>query len=252
MNSHIVDIDASRGEDHMKCPYCDSENRDNATCCEKCEMPLNLIREETARHQKPMKIHEPLLLSDDELLFHEGCPHCGAPYSNCVPLVKSELSGSGGYSLFSGCCGTVLLGPLGLLCGLRRQSFSTSNQTWWACRRCGKEFLERDVAVDVADSCVWKAVGVTLVVSLISSALSTLFGPNEWIRDITLLAIVGIWFTLPEVIAQATGYPFKQLLEGEERKSFYKKCIFFGIIAFCFGLKIGDVIAEFLIALLLE
>lgn len=236
----------------MKCPYCDSENQDNATCCEKCEMPLNLIREENVRTPKPMKTPPPVMFSYEELLFQGGCPHCGAPYSDCVPLVKTTFSGSGGYSLFSGCCGTVLLGPLGLLCGLRRQSFSSSNQTWWACRRCGKEFLERDVAVDVADSWTWKIAGITFVVSAIWAALTVFLGPNDWVRNIALLMIAGVWFGLPEIIAESTGYPFKQLLEGEERKSFYKKCVFWGLLAFFLGLKIGDSVMNFLIAFLME
>lgn len=120
----------------MKCPYCGYENSEGAAICEMCEMPLQQLtrkrqhgRPETPQTQKadrPIRVHQ---LEEQFEIPSVGCPNCGTSLCDCAPIVKTTVKSSGGgYGLFSGCCGTILLGPLGLLCGLRTIIRNTLSQ----------------------------------------------------------------------------------------------------------------------------
>lgn len=84
-----------------------------------------------------------------EIINEEGatrndvvCPFCGE--ENCQPMQKSitEVKQKG-YGWGSGCCGMLLLGPFGLLCGLCRtgSKVKTTSELWWTCMKCGKQHL---------------------------------------------------------------------------------------------------------------
>lgn len=46
-----------------------------------------------------------------------------------------------GYGLGKGCCGYIVFGPLGLLCGLCGMGEGKkSNKAYWICNECGKKF----------------------------------------------------------------------------------------------------------------
>ena len=53
---------------------------------------------------------------------------------------------------------------------------------------------------------------------------------------------------LPEQIKGATGYSMQQLMVHEERVEFYKKCAFYGVIAFFIGAATGGKGMEFLLS----
>lgn len=237
----------------MKCPYCGWDNRDDASSCEMCEMPLNAVikkrppaRDTTAQSSG---IEQTAWSANAEELSYAFCPHCGNPLDNCSPVSKTTITSSGGgYGLFSGCCGTVILGPLGLLCGLRRQSISSSSQTWWVCKKCGKEFVEQEQAKEIVEKTITSAATTTFIISAMWQVVFAFTGYSDWLRDIALLAIAGTWIVLPEGIRQSTGYMIKQLLTSDERIEFYKKCVFYGIIGFFLGAVIGGKAMEFLFA----
>jgi len=65
------------------------------------------------------------------------CPKCGAV--GCVPQYKQNVSG-GGYGCCQGVLGSLILGPLGLLCGACGRSVKTTNNLVWICPKCGHEF----------------------------------------------------------------------------------------------------------------
>lgn len=70
------------------------------------------------------------------------CPFCGA--DSCQPMQKTTTeTTTKGYGWGSGCCGMLLLGPFGLLCGLCGASSKskTSSELWWTCLKCGKQHL---------------------------------------------------------------------------------------------------------------
>ena len=227
----------------MRCPYCGSENRDDAVSCEICEMPLK--QAPTRRPVARQNIARPTY---EEPVFFGACPQCGAPLNDCTPVSKTSVKSSGGgYGLFSGCCGMVLLGPLGLLCGLKKQNITSSNLTWWVCRRCGKEFVEKETAKEIANSAITSASIRTFVIAAIWAFLFETIYFDTWVRNIALLAIAGIWGVMPTGIKEATGYTLKELFTAEERKSFYKQCAFYGIMALVLGLVICTKAIEFLL-----
>lgn len=237
----------------MNCPYCGSDNRDDAVSCEICEMPLNIrsrqksvARPATTQSSNMKQIRQPV---DIEPSPYAACPHCGNPLHECTPVSKTTVTTSGGgYGFFSGCCGTILLGPLGLLCGLRKQSITSSSQTWWVCKKCGKEFVEEEAAKALVGESITGAATTTFIISVIWQIVFAVIGYSHWVRDISLLAIAGVWITLPEGIKQSTGYSIKQLLTSEERIEFYKKCAFYGVIGFFLGAAIGGKAMDYLLS----
>lgn len=65
------------------------------------------------------------------------CPKCGC--NDCQPINESYTTGRG-YGAGKGCCGYLLLGPIGLLCGACGSGSRTTNQLYWVCKKCGYKF----------------------------------------------------------------------------------------------------------------
>ncbi len=61
------------------------------------------------------------------------CPKCGSEN-----VQYSTKTSGGGYSTGNGCCGYMLLGPLGLLCGACGSG--TETEEFWICNDCGQKF----------------------------------------------------------------------------------------------------------------
>lgn len=66
------------------------------------------------------------------------CPKCGSEDIHFATSHESK-SFSGG----NACCGFLLAGPIGILCGLCGAGSST--KSFWVCRHCGAEFQADDV-----------------------------------------------------------------------------------------------------------
>ncbi len=62
------------------------------------------------------------------------CPKC-----NSEDIQFTSSTTSKGVSVRNSCCGYILLGPLGLLCGLHKAG-ETSTSEFWVCRNCGARF----------------------------------------------------------------------------------------------------------------
>lgn len=65
------------------------------------------------------------------------CPKCGG---NHLQVVNESNTSGGGFSASNGCCGYILLGPLGLLCGTCGSKTKTTNKTFFVCMDCGNKF----------------------------------------------------------------------------------------------------------------
>lgn len=61
------------------------------------------------------------------------CPKCGSEHIQFVSNTSSK-----GFSAGNACCGSVMFGPLGLLCGAC--GAGTKKEEYWICRGCGNKF----------------------------------------------------------------------------------------------------------------
>ncbi len=65
------------------------------------------------------------------------CPVCGC--DNCQVINETTTSGKD-FSAGKACCGAVLLGPFGILCGACGKGKQTQNAAYWICPQCGHKF----------------------------------------------------------------------------------------------------------------
>lgn len=65
------------------------------------------------------------------------CPKCGS--ENCQ-LITNTYSEGKDFSAGKGCCGVLLAGPVGILCGFCGEGRKTKTDNFWVCNRCGKKW----------------------------------------------------------------------------------------------------------------
>lgn len=93
----------------------------------------NLFEEE--KHRRKMEeLSEQKLQMLEESFVH--CPRCGS--RNCFMTIDSKTKTSSGF--WDACCGYILLGPIGLLCGVCGRDTTTKTKSYWKCGNCGEKF----------------------------------------------------------------------------------------------------------------
>lgn len=65
------------------------------------------------------------------------CPRCES--DNCQILNEIKVVGKD-FSASKGCCGYILLGPIGVLCGACGGGKKTENTQYWICNNCGNKW----------------------------------------------------------------------------------------------------------------
>ena len=65
------------------------------------------------------------------------CPKCGNVYLQST--TETTTKGKD-FSATQGCCGAILFGPIGLLCGMCGQGRQYKSTTYWLCPNCGNKF----------------------------------------------------------------------------------------------------------------
>lgn len=66
------------------------------------------------------------------------CPSCGNNNCHIIQEVETKQKGFG---VCEGICGYLILGPIGLLCGLCGMGEGrTSKKAYWVCNDCGSKF----------------------------------------------------------------------------------------------------------------
>lgn len=71
------------------------------------------------------------------------CPRCGSHNVQYAPVTAVNSSG---YSCCTGCCGGLLLGPLGLLLGMCGMGTKSTTTVSWMCNNCGRQFVTAEQA----------------------------------------------------------------------------------------------------------
>ena len=112
------------------CKECGGANKPNVKYCEFCgkELVEPEAKKETVVQKQEIIIKKE---EDDDVV---KCPKCGSKQVEFVTQTKTKgVSGS------KACCGWVLLGPLGAICGMSGAGKSSS-KTIRKCKKCGYEF----------------------------------------------------------------------------------------------------------------
>lgn len=65
------------------------------------------------------------------------CSKCGCDDSQIINEVKTTGKD---FSASKGCCGFVLAGPIGILCGACGKGKQTQNTQYWVCNNCGRKW----------------------------------------------------------------------------------------------------------------
>lgn len=150
------------------------------------------------------------------------CPFCGA--EDCQPMQKSTTEiKQKNYGWGSGCCGMLLLGPFGLLCGLCGAGSKTkvTSELWWTCTKCGKQHLALDDALKK-----WDAMIDALLVDSVMLAIVGAIVRYLDIGILTALVVIGS-FAFPLVmiygayqeLSEELGAPIDNYLNPEQKKT---------------------------------
>ncbi len=110
INNEIIETICTEGEP-VYCHKCGTQHSTNDKYCKNCGASLKNYENE-----------------EDEV----RCPNCGSKNIDFVTYQASSNFDKG-----DACCGYLLCGPIGLLCGAKDK---TEARTVRKCKKCGKEF----------------------------------------------------------------------------------------------------------------
>lgn len=122
----------------MKCIYCGQELAEGSIYCNYCGKPQTESGQPAgpAPQAVPKREAAPAPASPERNVLK--CPKCGSTRLQFVTKVKTK-----GVSVSDACCGYIILGPLGLLCGLCGAG-SSDTEEGWVCQNCGVRFTTKD------------------------------------------------------------------------------------------------------------
>lgn len=184
----------------MYCPKCGKELPEGAQFCPNCgnnvsPPAVSPQSQDLSGHDQDIPLPEQPStppVPNEEI----KCPKCGAV--GCVPQYKQNVSG-GGYGCCTGGLGALILGPLGLLCGLCGRSTKTTNNLVWICPKCGHEF-QVVAKEDVASNLGLLVLGGEMLIPM----LLMLLIEQPVIRT---MGFIGAAFCLCMVIATKSALP---------------------------------------------
>lgn len=65
------------------------------------------------------------------------CPKC---YGRNCQIINETTSHGKDFSASKGCCGAILFGPIGILCGACGEGRTVESKAYWVCNDCGHKF----------------------------------------------------------------------------------------------------------------
>lgn len=173
----------------MFCRKCGKEIFDNGEYCDDCKNAVQ--KNELAKRRK-------------------CCPKCKSRNLQIVTNTEySSQTKGGGYSASKGCCGLILTGPFGLLCGAcgskSKTTITSKSTTVWNCLDCGNKFrdiadIEKDIestlkGSKIAQILLYFIAGIVLIPTAIleiwTASLGVATEPANVIQSI-FLVILGV------------------------------------------------------------
>ncbi len=224
------------------CRFCGAENAEDNAFCKKCGKKINDAiytdaERDLSKTEQEIAPREAITeqSGSDSGEISVRCPKCGKGNCQVVSKANVQVSG-GGYNFWNGCCGRILLGPAGYLCGAcgSGAKMSVQNETWFVCNQCGTEFMSKQSALNNAVLAMRSAVLYTVFLTIGFLMFRDERG-SFGISAICALIVVCIWGGIPISVTQSTGRSMKELFSSEERRSFWLK--FIGYLAL--GLAVG-------------
>lgn len=223
----------------MFCHKCGTQIEEGALFCHKCGTKIN------------NELDKNNVTTSTKIRPGNGikCPNCHSSDLIAVSETKTDISG-GGYGVGKGCCGWILLGPFGLLCGLCGTGLKSQSKTlnFWVCKSCGHKFRsEEDKKAE--ENAEIQAVSVKMLeVSIILYIAGNLFadygikflGIPSWLY--ITMGVLGIILGAGGILASMTQN--KVEWENEDMEiAHFKKCSFAALSISISGLIAGILFA---------
>lgn len=104
------------------------------------QMPVMMNQQVVTQSQQgqiPVMMNQQGVMPPQQGRGRLRCPKC--QNENLQVITETATKGSD-FSLWKGCCGRILLGPFGLLCGMCGKGKQMKTTTYWICPMCGNKF----------------------------------------------------------------------------------------------------------------
>lgn len=176
----------------MFCHKCGSKLANDATFCHKCGTKVEYVNT-GPQVPGPTGTYEFTsgTRSQSDTSSTLRCPNCNS--SDLVPITETTTNVSGRmFGFEDACCGWILLGPLGLLCGLCGSGVEshTETETYWVCKSCGNKFRNpADIRAEVETG--RKTIRVIFILLAIVFLACFIIGISFRIDDISFYLLSG-------------------------------------------------------------
>lgn len=131
----------------MYCRNCGKEIYGTKEYCDTCLAEINGGAGNSSQNNQ--QTTQPEFKENNTKQKKKCCPRCKSHNLQVLSNTSYESKfSSKSYGAGKGCCGYILFGPIGILCGLcganSKHTVKSSTSTIWVCLDCGEKF--RDVA----------------------------------------------------------------------------------------------------------
>lgn len=228
----------------MYCHICGKTLDNEARSCQNCgtkmpEMRENLNEKFNAGKCKEIVVQNATLVEPEadnspKKATHNGmiCPRCGEENLQIINEVHVDTQTTGGgYSASKGCCGYMLLGPFGLLCGAcgssAKTTTTTTNTTHFVCPKCGKKFRKPSdlrAEADKMRSAATASFIAFIVIAVLGFIILAAIGGGESAFVIAGLILAVIFVLLAFVLlAKSKGQAEQLNMEADQIERDMKK-----------------------------
>lgn len=245
--------EANGGSNVIYCSQCGEKNFVSSDFCHACG--ANLWKDDgtpNSGEKENVKelIHEAaaipqMLLNEKEQDRNDTvCPFCGA--SDCTVTQKTNATVTSKFGFGSGCCGMLLLGWPGLLCGLCGSNTKTdlASETWWACKSCGKLHISTPDAIKKWEEALLGMWGNVIFAGIFYAIVRWLFGSGF----LSLIAFwVGVYMPFEEIreihqnLKNEFGASIIQFLNPAQKKGALLSFIFLVLAAIASELLLSSI-----------
>lgn len=182
------------------CKHCGEALVEDSNHCGTCGGAVTIITPDNALRRSPAAFNKPYVPNQSSGITRmrkQGslyCPKCMSQKLQTVVESHTKSTG-GGYGMFKGCLGWLLLGPFGVLCGLcgSEVNVDTTNKTFFLCMNCSNKFREAtELIKEKSQSKTWCLIGGSAITII---ALIVFFPKDFWDGLLVLVGGGGLIFS---------------------------------------------------------